>query len=1227
MDAPSRIGGRFEIAGRLGSGAMGDVFKGLDIETGEPVAIKLLKPELVKSHPDLVERFAREGDALRRLNHPNIVGMLATIQEDDKNFLVMEYVGGGSLRDRLRESPQMGVTDALQLMLDLSDALTRAHRLGIIHRDLKPDNVLIADDGTPRLTDFGIALFSDEDVALTVAGSVLGTYAYLSPEAALGKALDERTDIWAFGVMLFEMLAGQRPFEHGMIGALINAILMEPVPNLADLRPDVGEDLLDLTLRMLDKNPAARIPSVRLVGAEIESILKGRGTSGSRTFIPVSASTLARFGTNTAVIASPTPTTRHNLPLQTTPFVGRTQELTDLEGMLVSADCRLISLIGPGGMGKTRLSIEAATRQLEIGYPHGVYFVPLASLSDSMPLLATVAESLNFEAGGGDPKAGLLNYLSEKELLLVMDNFEHVLDGAALVDEILSAAPGVRILTTTRSRLNLTSECLYELHGLKIPEAADDAAFEGSEAVEMFVTYARRVQPGYELADAERPAILRIVRLLGGLPLGLELAAAWVRVLDPAEIADEIEGNLDFLENNAADLPARHRSIRAVFDYSWNLLTDREREVFTRLAIFRGGFTRDAAKAVAGASIMELMGLVDKSLVFRNREGRFEVHELLREYAEHLLENNPALAEEIKQAHSACYLSYVSGQNLETGRGLRKFLQTMDDEADNVRLAIKQGVAGRAADLLAPVLEPLSAFLEARSSYDEALDIFQGIADAFHPAGGRESRLLHYRANARLATFLQRLSRYDESGKLLREAVPVFRELGNAESHGLGLGWLSYNLMIEGDIAEGTRTVEEGLALFQKDPALRDKKGLIAYQEAHLGYLLFLDGQYDRAKAVMSDSLTDSLEVDNMIGAGYGYNNLGELEFSRGNYDEARHLYQSAHQVFTDMRNVRGRAFTATNLGNVASARGEFDAAREYFRQSISIYQDYGDRVGLANTLNALGMVQWFSRDFPGATQTFTEALKLQEAAGNLIGMVTTNALLTSVALVRGQFDDALELGLANLELARSTEAGPSIFMAAAHLGSVFTVRGDYDIARATLKEGADNAYGAINLDSVVFHSMMGFTLLNLGEALAAESYLSTALEIARRLNIPYPLVIALSMNARQMLHQGNHSEARAYLEEALQIVQRVGMGVGVAFVIGAFMVLLAEEGAYQTAVQLYAFCMTEAMHLDWDIKRLDSIRQKLMETLSPATLDALMDKGKTLDFESAVSLLAVQPA
>ena len=440
------IVGHYEVQDLLSIGGMGEVYRGTDSLTHQPVAIKLLRPEMIAKDPELVERFSREAEALRQLNHPNIVKVLATVEENNQHYIIMEFMSAGSLRDVLARQGRLTVARTLDIALDLSDALTRAHRLKIIHRDLKPANVLIADDGSPRLTDFGVALIGTKE-RVTESGISVGTPDYMSPEALTGEVVDARADIWGFGVMLFEMLTGQRPFKGTTLASVAASIMTQPTPDLEALCPDCPVGFVDLVYRMLAKDPQQRINSVRIVGAELEAISRSPR-------LPASQGTPRQSGLDESTLfaeRTPTeaPSVPHNLPVQPTAFVGREGELHDLATLLASADVRLVTILGPGGMGKTRLAIETAKAHFQT-FPQGVFFVSLAPLSTPDGMVSTIAEAVRFEFRvGTDPRQQLLGFLHAKRILLVLDNFEHLLSGVDIVSDILQSAADVKMIVTT----------------------------------------------------------------------------------------------------------------------------------------------------------------------------------------------------------------------------------------------------------------------------------------------------------------------------------------------------------------------------------------------------------------------------------------------------------------------------------------------------------------------------------------------------------------------------------------------------------------------------------------------------------------------------------------------------------------------------------------------------------------------------------------------------------
>ena len=306
--------------------------------------------------------------------------------------------------------------------------------------------------------------------------------------------------------------------------------------------------------------------------------------------------------------AAPQP--RTNLPLPASLFVGREAEIVGLTDLLQDPGCRLLVLVGLAGIGKTRLALQVAHNQLD-RFPHGVFFISLAPLTSPDMIVTNIGTAIGFQFHeASEPQEQLLRYLREKQMLLVLDNFEHLIEGAGLISAILQAAPGIQILVTSRERLNLQGEWVFEVEGLPHPPSSEEGSpeqVEMYEAVQLFLQNALRVHPAFRLNEENRKWVVRICQLTEGMPLAIELAAAWVRVLSCQQIAQEIERSLDFLKASARDLPERHRSLRAALDHSWNLLSVEEQMVFKRLSVFRGGFRREAAQNAAGPAWKSLL--------------------------------------------------------------------------------------------------------------------------------------------------------------------------------------------------------------------------------------------------------------------------------------------------------------------------------------------------------------------------------------------------------------------------------------------------------------------------------------------------------------------------------------------------------------------------------------------------------------------------------------------
>jgi len=401
---------------------------------------------------------------------------------------------------------------------------------------------------------------------------------------------------------------------------------------------------------------------------------------------------------------------KHNLPIQNTHFVGRQQVLSEVQARLSEPSCRILTLFGPGGAGKIRLAIEAAGALLP-SYPSGVYFVPLASVETANLIVPALADTLGLTLSNDqDPMTQALNFLREKAALLVIDNIEHLLEGVDILAEFIVHTKALKLLVTSRERLRLTQEWVFDVQGLSYPQLNGHEAVthaEDYEAVQLFVQTAQRLQPDFAPDDGDYQSIARICQLVSGLPLAVEMAASWVRVLSCADIAQEIDQNLALLTSSMRNVRERHRSIQSVLDHSWRLMSETEQDVFSKLTVFGGSFEREAAAAVADASLTTLLDLVDKSFVQPVGQGRFAIHELLKQFGSARLQDDPEQWQATRLRHCQYFSQYF--QERIDAPDLDQNQEEIDAEFDEIqsawRLRLKRNSATRSR-LLRPVSGP-----------------------------------------------------------------------------------------------------------------------------------------------------------------------------------------------------------------------------------------------------------------------------------------------------------------------------------------------------------------------------------------------------------------------------------------------------------------------------------------------------------------------------------------
>ena len=681
-----------------------------------------------------------------------------------------------------------------------------------------------------------------------------------------------------------------------------------------------------------------------------------------------------------------------NLPVPRTSFVGRASELDEIDRLLEDSDCQLLTLVGPGGAGKTRLALEAAARRIE-RYPHGVHFVPLVSVASPEFLAPAVAESIQFAVDGAhsgfSAQEQLLDYLGERSTLLVLDNFEHLVDGAGLLAEIMERAPNVELLTTSRERLNLQSEWVLDVHGLDLAENGNGA----SGALRLFLERARQIRPGFSLDDDERAEAVRVCGLVEGLPLGIELAASWVSVLSCSEIADEIERNIDFLATSMRDVPERHRSLRAAFDQSWRLLSVEQQAVLARLSVLRGDFGRDAAVAVADADLRLLSELVSKSLVRRPDFGRYDVHELLRQYAaEKLAAGSPNALAATRERHARHYLGALDERREAlVGNGVVQARDELRRDLDNLRVAAEWAVTSWAEDEARGVLAGLDEFFLAHSWFDGA-QTFERLASIASDLDQRSPVAL---ATAAHRACLGSALGYDEElDRLALEFLPGLREQRMTWELSACLLALGVNACYRDVYPEATAYLDEAVATARSaGDGVREVHSL-----SWLGFVQLLQDHLEGARASFEASRATAERLGNPQNLAYALSKLGILADAEERYADAMRLHMEANELFAGVGDVGGTGYALSRASLSAYGMQDYKDALRLGRAGYEAFSEVNHRWGTIAALCRIGFAALALDDVDEAQRTFRAALKQAHASAaislELLALSGVGALL-----------------------------------------------------------------------------------------------------------------------------------------------------------------------------------------------------------------------------------------
>ncbi len=788
-----------------------------------------------------------------------------------------------------------------------------------------------------------------------------------------------------------------------------------------------------------------------------------------------------------------------------TPFIGREQELTELADLLVDPDCRLLSLIGPGGIGKTRLALQAAADQVG-AFAHGICMVPLAGVSAPELIGPQIVDVLGLSWYGQQTlQEQLLNYLRDKEMLLVLDSMEHILEGGDLLAQILWRAPAIVILVTSRERLNLQEEWIYQVEGLGYPAGAPDLSGEPVDgltdwdAIDLFLQSARRTNHRFALTDVTAPHIVRICQLVAGMPLGIELAAASVSVRAVTEIAQEIARNLDVLSTTWRNVPERHRSMRATLAYSWSLLSEQEQRLFTKLTIFIGGFERKAAEQVTDATSAMLQALVYKSLLQRRDATRFQIHPLLRQYGIEKLTGDSQMHTVVQVRHCAHYIDLVEAYQAElTGAHSSHALSIIRKEIENIKAAWCFATSREDFAALERGVVGLSHFYLLRGPFQEGCDLIQGAVDKVRPwadLGAPPAPL-----KVTLAKLLVERARLLNAQALYPQAISTAQE---------ALGWIPDGQACTGETSAGRQKKDldarvlmglKATAHLIWGQALRlqgnymtarghleraltlacgaSRQDIEAESLRSLGHTDFQRGDLDEAEGYYRQALSIYEQLGNRKGEGAVLNGFGSVGYLRGDHAKAQLYLEQALEIYRELSDLWGESKLLNNLGNCCAVQGDYTVAEAYYERALDINRTVGNRRGESIALNNLAALYWSEGGYADAWACYEQALRIGRDIGDQQGEAETLCNLSLLAYLRGDCAVALDYGQQALSLSRDLGDRPNQAYALTRLGMVHAEQGRFSQA-ATAYHRALTLRLALDGPHIVMETRAGLARLH----------------------------------------------------------------------------------------------------------------------------------------------------
>jgi len=990
LAAGQQLGG-LRIEKELGRGAYGVVYLARDALIGRRVALKVLPGGGHEVPEEARQGVVTEARLVGNLTSPNIVTLFRLHAAEDGGWMQeMELVEGGSLEDRLVADQPLPFDETVRVLHGIASALRTAHAARIIHGDIKPANVLFGEGGVVKLADFGLGrLLEGTGTSVELHGEITGTPHYMAPEVISGQHAGMASDIWAVGVLAYRLCAGRMPFPA--------ITLMELVEGIREREPDplpgtVPEPLQDLVRRCLGKQAEER-PTA----AQILDMLEARPRLDDSWKAPAAARLT-------------------NLVPPPSSFVGRSREIEELTAVLTGA-VPLVTILGPGGIGKTRLSQELCRRLLD-RFEGGCWFADLSETRDADGVAHAVALALDVRPSGepAEAVAAMLQY--RKPLLLVLDNFEQVIEDAhSTVGLWMARAPHVRFLVTSRALLGLGGEHVRELHPLETPRihtAADDlvatAAFPG---VRLFVERAREAKPGFDLDPGNATDVARIVAELEGMPLAIELAAARIGIMRPAQIAQKLGQKFSLLKSTRRDVTARQKTLHGAIDWSYDLLADWEKEAFLQACWFRDGLSLDAAETVIDLSAFDdaplamdvAQSLRDKSLLHAydaGQETRLSMYRAIQEYgqgrwAKDADENRRA---GLARRHAEFHLALAEDWNAEVfGKRSLEALDRIDLEVGNIaraqEWALEAGEAGIAARLVLAAAETMRIRRPARQLIPLLERALEGVAR------GPMAAMLR----AHLSSASQMTGDWDRAAAAADEAVALAREAG--EDRSLTLALLEQGAMrrLRGDPTGAKACFEESETLARAE----GDRHALARATGSRGMILGEQGDLDGALSCFVEAERLAREVGDQTTVALHVGNRGIVCEARGELDAAIACQREAEDI---SRRMGDRLWAAVSLGKRAGVHaqaGDLETSVECYREAESIARELGARQRIAHIVGNRGSVHSMRGEREAALACYEEAESIARDLGDRRQIAMMLGKRGNLLGSRGETDRGLE--------------------------------------------------------------------------------------------------------------------------------------------------------------------------------------------------------------------------